>query len=122
MQKLKREQMDTTGFPVVTTPTMQNSWVSYDGGTDYGIAGYYKDAAGVVHLRGLIKSGTMGAAAFTLPAGFRPQYRCIFMGLSANNNTICRVDVFQNGQVAPQGGSGSNVWVSLEGMSFMAGA
>lgn len=57
--------------------TLENGWVSY--GTSWYPASYMKDSDGFVHLRGLIKSGTLGATALTLPAGYRT-------GLGATTN------------------------------------
>lgn len=51
-------------------PAFQNGWVDY--GAGYPTPGFQKDAQGYVHFRGLVKGGTLGAAAFTLPVGYRP--------------------------------------------------
>lgn len=118
--QINRDQQINNTFPVFTVPTYQNGWVTYQV-PDYAPAGYYKDAMGVVHLRGLIKSGTLDTAAFTLPAGCRPAYGAIFVCQSAANNAIMRVNVTAAGLVIPSsGGSGSNAWVSLEGIHFIA--
>lgn len=50
-------------------PAFANGWVNY-GGT-YQVARYRLEGD-VVRVEGLVKSGTTGAAIFTLPAGFRP--------------------------------------------------
>lgn len=92
--------------------TFINSWTNF--GAGFEVAYYWKDAAGLVHLQGLIKSGTIGAACFTLAAGYRPTATSLFAAVS--NSAIGRVDVQSDGQVIPQ--TGSNVWVSLEGMTF----
>ena len=52
-------------------PTLLNSWVNFDVAINNS-AGYYKDAFGIVHLRGLVKTGTVGLAIFALPVGYRP--------------------------------------------------
>jgi hypothetical protein len=52
-----------------------NGWVNV-GGT-YPLAGYWKDAEGWVHLRGMVSSGTVGTSGstmFTLPVGYRPPF------------------------------------------------
>lgn len=93
-----------------------NSWVSY--GSPYEAPGYWRDPLGFLHLRGMIKSGTVGAAAFTLPPGFRPAGTKTLMTLS--NNAVGRVDIQADGQVIPQSPS-SNLWVSLDDLTpFMA--
>jgi len=94
-------------------PTLLNSWVNYGG--VYGPAAYFKDASGIVHLRGVLKDGTIGDfAAFTLPVGYRPAYQEIFVAIS--NNAIGRCDVYQNGDVMFR--AGNNAYFSIDGMSF----
>ncbi|EQC50352.1 hypothetical protein M899_2545 [Bacteriovorax sp. BSW11_IV] len=95
------------------SPTFQNSWTNYNNG--YSPAGYYKDNNGIVHLRGLITGGTFVTCAFTLPTGYTPAYR-ILQSVQTDPNTIGRMDILTNGCVQPT--SGSNVWISLEGISF----
>lgn len=90
------------------------TWVNFGGG--FNSAGYSKDADGVVHLQGLIKFGVIGSAAFTLPAGFRPAGTCNFP--VASNGAYGQVSVDSGGVVTPS--VGSNVYVSLEGLSFRA--
>jgi hypothetical protein len=51
-------------------PAFQNGWNNYGG--QFETAGYFKDPSGFVHLRGLVQGGTVSAAIFTLPAGYRP--------------------------------------------------
>jgi len=55
-----------------TAPSLLNSWVNYGGGQV--IAGYYKDNAERVYVRGRVKDGTGASVVFTLPAGYRPAY------------------------------------------------
>jgi hypothetical protein len=95
-------------------PTFQNSWVNY--GDIYGVAGYMKDSMGFVHLQGLVKSGTVQQCIFTLPAGYRPQYTEIHAVIS--NNTIGRVDISTVGCVFVN--TGSNIYTSLDGITFKA--
>lgn len=91
-------------------------------GSGYAPAGYYKDAAGFVHLRSLINyDGTAGGTVFTLPAGYRPAYRSIFSQPTGSSNaaSVARLDVDINGNVltwAPVS------WLSLEGVTFRAEA
>ena len=96
------------------TPTFQNAWVNYGG--VYNPAGYFKDSLGIVHLRGLVKTGTIATAVFTLPAGYRPAYRQLMVSIS--NGAIARLDVDTTGSVIAQ--TGSNVWFSLDGATFRA--
>jgi hypothetical protein len=55
-----------------TSLSLLASWVEYD--ASWLPAQYHKDAAGVVHVIGAIKNGTVtaGTVIATLPAGFRP--------------------------------------------------
>jgi len=90
----------------------QNSWAAY--GSGYEAPSYWKDSAYCVHLQGLMAGGTIAAAAFTLPPGYRPLGQLIFDVQS--NSALARVDVFPNGVVQPQ--SGAAIWVNLSGISF----
>jgi len=97
-------------------PAFMNSWTNYD--TTYNPAGYFKDSLGIVHLRGLVKNGTNNTTIFTLPVGYRPSNREL-QAVQTNLNTIGRVDILADGQVTVV--SGSNGWVSLDGITFRAG-
>lgn len=97
-----------------TAPTLTNSWIS--NGSGYNSVGFYKDSFGVVHLRGLIESGSMQASAFTLPVGYRPPAREFFGTVS--NALFGSVFVDPDGTVVPW--SGSNTWFSLDGLTFRA--
>lgn len=79
---------------------------------------YYKDSTGRVHLRGLVKNGSLGSEVCiaTLPAGYRPDYRHIVAVQSAN--AIGRLDLDPNGRVVAY--SGSNAWFSIDNVSFRA--
>jgi hypothetical protein len=96
-------------------PPLINGWLNY--GASYNPAGYFKDKNGVVHLRGLVRSGVTGVAIFTLPAGYRPQYREMHATIT-KPNAIARVDVLTSGEVVMV--MGSNAWISLDGITFRA--
>jgi hypothetical protein len=96
-------------------PTFQNSWVNY--GESWNVAGYMKDSMGFVHLRGLVKSGTIGQCIFTLPAGYRPQYEELQI-VQTSPDTFGRLDITTAGCVQPT--LGSNTWFSLDGITFRA--
>ncbi len=93
-------------------PALINSWANY--GSGYNPAGYFKDSQGIVHLRGLVKSGT--GTIFTLPAGYRPAYRMLYGVDGANAHA--RVDIDTSGNVIHAGGS--NVHLSLDVITFRA--
>jgi hypothetical protein len=70
-------------------PAFAAGWVHY--GSPYSNAGYIKRPDGWVELVGVIKNGTVGSAAFTLPPGFRPSSLKSLLTLS--NGTTGRVDI-----------------------------
>lgn len=95
-------------------PALASGWGNF--GSGYDTAGYFRDSAGVVHLRGLVvrTSGT-GLTMLTLPVGFRPAGRKIFAGSSAD--AYARIDITTAGDVILSSGS-PTTWVSLEGITF----
>lgn len=95
-------------------PTLINSWVNFGGTRNP--AGYFKDPFGIVHLRGLITSGTIGTVAFTLPAKYRPANDELMATVS--NALFGAVDINPNGDVTPA--IGNNTYVSLDGLTFRA--
>ncbi len=107
------ESMHKVGDP--GEPAFANSWIKYD--TTYNPPHFWKDPWGNVHVRGLIKSGTLGVAAFILPQGYRPEYRQLFASIS--NDTLGRIDVTPDGQVIPMVTAGAtNAWYSLDTINF----
>lgn len=95
--------------------TFQNGWVNYGGG--YPSVAFRKDPFGRVHLRGLVKSGTITSAIFQLPAGYLPAGTSAQLIFSQEaNSASADVRVSYAGYVTPN--TGSNVWLSLDGISF----
>ena len=94
-----------------------NGWVDFLQG--FAPAGYYKDATGIVHLRGLIKSGVTdpGTQLFVLPAGYRP-FEGRRFGATYAPSEHGRIHVLPSGKVKLQ--EGSSDWTSLDGISFRA--
>lgn len=94
-------------------PAFENSWTNYN--ANYDQCAFMKDSMGFVHLRGMLKGGTVGdVAVFTLPVGYRvpiAQYLPI-----ASNGTIGNVYIESGGTVRIM--HGSNVWASLCGITF----
>lgn len=95
-------------------PVFQNSWTNYGAGHE--TAGFYKDVKGFVHLKGLVKNGTVGLVCFTLPVGYRPANKTIYAGYS--NTGVSRVDVEPSGNVVVL--HGGNAYSSLDGFYFKA--
>lgn len=100
-------------------PVFLNGWSNYSSeGDTYTRASFKKDAAGNVHLRGMINSGTDGSDAFFLPEGYRPETtetQSIFDAIS--NQAQGRVDVRADGGIHIQSQS-NPAWVSLDGIIF----
>lgn len=94
-------------------PTLGNSWVNFDA-VNYNPAGYFKDTLGIVHLKGIIKDGTITSAAFTLPVGYRPPK--IEWHAVMSNGAFGYCTVSSDGQVIPQ--AGNNASFSLDGITF----
>ena len=92
-----------------TAVTFQNSWVNY--GSPYGNV-MYRKVGDRVFLRGVMKNGTVGAAAFTLPVGFRPPAQVQHQAAG----TVEYVDIATDGVVAPF--TGTNAAVVLDGCQF----
>ena len=98
----------------VIAPSFLSSWVDYGG--NYQTAGYWKDRDNMVHLRGEIKTGSMNNAAFTLPAGYRPE--AIINFASSSNGAFGAGYVTSSGNVVPV--IGSNAQFSLANVRFRA--
>jgi hypothetical protein len=95
--------------------SLTNGWLNYGGG--FNAAGYWRDPFGVVHLRGFIKSGALGQAACTLPAGYRPAAN---EGMATvANGAFGFLQITSAGLVIPSSPS-SNVWFSLDNVTFRA--
>jgi hypothetical protein len=108
-------------------------WTNYGGG--YNDAEYFRDRAGVVHLKGVVKAadGTTyncgdpldnpaGQAVISdsLPLGYRPDAAWAVATIS--NNAPGRINVENDGIVAIELGfptfANAKQWVSLDGISF----
>lgn len=96
-------------------PSYTNSWVDFGGASLAG--GYWKDACGVVHLQGSVKNGTLGAAAFTLAAGYRPSATVKFP-LPVMVGAGAHVHITSAGVVTIEGAT--NTEVPLDGITFRA--
>lgn len=97
--------------------SFSNSWVNYDTSLYFG-AGYYKDPTGVIHLRGLVKSGTVAldttGTIFVLPSGYRPT-KALHLSVTSNLAAgTCFIDT--SGNVRAH--AGDNTWFSLDGITF----
>jgi hypothetical protein len=110
---MKRYSTGALSGPKWNAPTLLNSWVNF--GAPYQTSGYRMRGAEVL-LRGMIKSGTVPAVAFSLPTGFRPGSDESFIVRAGN--TFGVVTVTSAGDVTVEIGSNANV--SLETVRFTA--
>lgn len=103
------------------------NWSSYVATNDFR-AEYRKLASGLVLLRGLVKKSVALAypdvISTGIPAGYRPgvvsaRQQIFNQANAAHNTTDLRVD--WNGGITLLAG-GSNLWVSLDGISYLAEA
>lgn len=104
---------------VWTAPTWQNSWAGIAGATP----GYFKDALGFVHLRGMMTGGTLNAALFTLPAGYRPgQGITIVVDYwTGAALTISELSITTGGVVTGTGMTGTSGYnIKLDNIAFRA--
>ena len=99
-----------------TAVTYKNSWADFGGGF-YGVA-YMKDTIGFVHLRGIMKSGTLASAAFTLPAGYQPT--STISQIVGSNSAAGFYSINTSGDFLPSAGS-SNTSFSCDGIIFWPG-
>lgn len=94
-------------------PAFGNGWVNF-GGT-HSVAKFRKQN-GVVHIQGLIKLGTLGTPAFTLPTGFRPDTQIL---LPSNASAgYGQLGIQATGGVEPNNGSNVNFSINC---SFIPG-
>lgn len=94
-------------------PAFENSWVNNGGTRD--TAAFYKDACGIVHIKGLIKDGTIGQTAFTLPTGYRPKQTLHLPVISSDAIGYMTID--EAGAVKAT--AGDNGWFTVH-CSFIA--
>jgi hypothetical protein len=109
-------------------------WQNY--GNGYQTARFFRDAAGIVHVEGLVQHPSPGIAfsnfdaVFILPVGFRPASSLDFAVdckelNNENGNSIVehgRIDVFSDGKVNYGGfdNCNRNDYISLNGIDFRA--
>jgi hypothetical protein len=96
--------------------TFTNSWVDATANSAMQTTRYRIDPFGNVTLVGSVKSGTIGQAAFTLPAGYRPTTILYLPGVDLNTNTAVRVDVQTGGNVVVS--TGGNTFATTFNLVF----
>ena len=91
------------------SPQLLDSWVRYNETSE--APGFCKTADGFVAIKGVVASGSTGAAArvFILPAGYRPAYRITVAVIT--NTGVGQLDIESTGEVRPI--SGGTTWFSI---------
>lgn len=106
-QGADRLVLGPTGSTVWSAPgSFSNSWVDFGAGTR---TTRYRRIGDRVEIEGLVKSGTLNATVFTLPAGFRPPLNLHFA--SQSNITFGLIYITTAGDVQFFGSS--NAYASL---------
>jgi len=103
-------------------PTLLNGWINL--GAGYNPTGYYKDEFNMVHLRGIVQSGTCagGTPIFTFPQGYRPLNTQLFSVATTGDGTaiqICTLVLHSNGNFTTDKNVWG-IWTQLDGISFRA--
>lgn len=102
------------------SPVLTNGWIPFDAeGSGYFNPAYMKDALGFVHLRGIVKSGTIGTSIFTLPLGFRPAALFHQICDTAGLNVKGVVEIGFDGNVMAT--TGVSNYMCLDSLTFEAG-
>jgi hypothetical protein len=112
-------------------PDFLDGWTNVGGApnTNQGVfstMAFRRDRDGLVHLKGAVTGGTVAGTAyiFQLPAGYRPSQAGVFIVPSGGAPNFGHVYLGATG--SPYEGavipfSGSNVWMSLDGITFLCG-
>ena len=111
-------------FGETGNPVFLNSWLNFDT-TNYGFARYMRDAAGIVHLQGLLKNAFAVSAfdMFTLPPGFRPGMSLLntTMTLTGGVLVLTELHIRTNGTIAPvYAGGGTVTYLTIHNIQFPA--
>lgn len=98
-------------------PSLLNSWVNFNSGFEASV--YYKDKEGVIHLKGVVKSGT-SRTILILPTGYRPINTRIMTVPSAYSTglVVGFIDIKNNGEIKYTPNSTIPLWISLNGIPF----
>ena len=102
--------------PTVLAPSLINAWANL--GSSSQTAGYWKDAAGTVYLRGTITGGASLSACLVLPSGYRPSKDEAFPVAANGGTALASVTTNGNVTLVDVGGSSINTSVSLSTIRF----
>lgn len=109
---------------IYEAPTVAGGWANLSGH----IAGYRRDANGVVRLKGVVTGGTFSTTTvlFTLPSGYRPAETIDLPALNRNSSTNAltnaHIRIETDGDVVAYAGgtTGANAHLSLDNIRFQA--
>lgn len=93
-------------------PAFLNSWTHY--GAPYESCRFRRDGVGIVHLAGVVATGTIGQPIFRLPTLHKPEGELLFAVPS--NGVFGILTVQTDGDVICT--TGNNTYVSLSGVYF----
>lgn len=93
-----------------------NSWVHY--GSPYTTPQYTQASDGVVHLKGLIRSGTAATMA-TLPADYCPKETLLFTTVAADAWSRVDISAGTGSGCSVVGSAYSTTWTSLDSIRFI---
>lgn len=115
-------------------PSFANGWSNY--GADWETVAYRMEPGNRVQFRGLANSGSISANICTVPEGYWPKARHLFMCMgsskvtngasagTAHTHTITngpiRVEAFPTGAIAQQDTGGTSSYISLNSISYDA--
>ena len=100
-------------------PALINSWVCFDDAEPtYACPAYTVTSSGLVLLRGMAKSGTVGQPMFSLPERIAP--RAYMVLPTSSNSLLARVDVNASGDVIVAYGANTTSYVSLENVRYLS--
>ncbi len=112
-------------WQLVTPGMFLNGWDNYSADfADFNRAGFFKDSIGIVHLKGLVSSGS-DRLIFVLPFDYRPTYTEVHAvyTILTSGTTIGQLHITSNGGVYFM--ENLPIWgllteISLDGITFRA--
>lgn len=97
-----------------STPTLGTGWIVYNSQAAFTPAAKLKN--GVVHLSGIVSpSGATSGAAITLPGGFNPSTRAMYVTITTNSG-VETATISQGGVITFS--TFNKTWYSLDGISY----
>ena len=114
---LTTQRLQVTEPEAWLVPEFHTKWVTYN--DEYEPPGFMKDSMGWVHMRGMIRGGSVAANAilFMLPEGYRP-LGLKFLATVLAGGVTGGIYIYPDGAVKLWRGSG--VWLSLDSVHFQA--